>query len=97
MNESGCKIFHSCCELYFLKSFLITLNLRGPPLTNDESRSNPQHTGMKHTSFTNDSKQRVTCHLLNITAKKYILCFTIHGVDSHGTEVGEGRRAEKAI
>lgn len=63
----------------------------------DKSRSNPQHIRMKYTSFTNESKQRVTYHLLNVTAKKHMLCFTIHSIASLGTGVGGGRRVGKGI
>lgn len=63
----------------------------------DESRSNPQHIRMKYTSFTEESKQRITYHLLNVTAKKHMLRFTVHSMASLGTEVGEGRRVEKGI
>lgn len=63
----------------------------------DESRSNLQHIRMKYTSFTHKSKQRVTYHLLNVTAKKHMLRFTIPSMASLGTEVGEGSRVGKVI
>lgn len=53
--------------------------------------------GSRYTSFMDENKQRVTYHLLNVTAKKHILCFTIHSMASRETEVGEGRRVEKDI
>lgn len=81
MNDFGCKIFHLCCELYFLISFLITLNLHL------EANIHPSRL-----------KTNKTYHLLNATAKKQIVCFTILNKTSHGTEVGwGGRRVGKDI